>query len=187
MSSPEQEQLFTFQSIAQRPVLSFLRDFSAPVRVAPFQKRQDLAHLMRHDTNLYNRWDSAQRLASEIIIDTPRKSPAKFAAECDQLYLEAVSHSLSGVIADPALLALTLQLPGETTLAQEMAVIDPEALHQARQWLKGTLAAANRDRLEELYHEYCSTGGYSLTARGNGRKEFEEHPARHLMGRCPSS
>ncbi|HSL40240.1 MAG TPA: aminopeptidase N, partial [Desulforhopalus sp.] len=111
----EQEQLFTFHNIAQRPVLSFLRDFSAPVRVAPFQKRWDLAQLMRHDTNLYNRWDSAQRLASEIIIDNAAKIACQIAPECDQLYLQAVSHSLSGVIADPALLALTVQLPGETT------------------------------------------------------------------------
>ncbi len=181
----EQEQLFTFHNIAQRPVLSFLRDFSAPVRVAPFQKRQDLAHLMRHDTNFYNRWDSAQRLAGEIIIDNAAKIAGQIAPECDQLYLEAVSHSLSGVISDSALLALTLQFPAETTLAQEMAVIDPEALHQARQWLKHTLAAANRDRLVELYHDYRSAGGYSLAPRAIAERSLKNTLLGLLMGLDP--
>lgn len=181
----EQEQLFTFQNIASRPVLSFLRDFSAPVRVAPFQNRQDLAHLMRHDTNLYNRWDSAQRLASGIILDNAAKIACQIAPVCDPLYLEAVSHSLSGAINDPALLALALQLPGETTLAQEMAVIDPEALHHARQWLKQTLAADNQERLMELYHDYLPAGEYTLSPRAIAERSLKNTLLGLLMGLDP--
>ena len=181
----EQEQLFTFQNIASRPVLSFLRDFSAPVRVAQFQNRQDLAHLMRHDTNLYNRWDSAQRLASGIILDNAAKIACQIAPVCDPLYLEAVSHSLSGAINDPALLALALQLPGETTLAQEMAVIDPEALHHARQWLKQTLAADNQERLMELYHDYLPAGEYTLSPRAIAERSLKNTLLGLLMGLDP--
>ena len=132
----EQEQLFTFQNIGENPVVSFLRDFSAPVRVESFQSREELSLLIRADSNLFNRWDAATRLASEVILEVAEKLQNNQPPTVEELFLDSVSRALSGKNDDTALLALALQLPPETTLAQEMDIVNPDALHMARQLVK---------------------------------------------------
>jgi aminopeptidase N len=150
----EKEQLFTFQNINEQPIVSFLRDFSAPVRVTPFQSETELVQLMRYDANLYNRWDASQRLAANLLLRWTRQYQLGEEVDLSGEFLAAIAYSLTGPIEDPALLALMLQLPLETTLAQEMDVIDPDALFWSRQKLIGTIASQNQSALLHLYHQY---------------------------------
>ena len=49
-----------FRDVPQRPTLSFLRGFSAPVRIDDDLTEEDLIVLSRHDSDNFNRWQSAQ-------------------------------------------------------------------------------------------------------------------------------
>lgn len=177
----EKKQVFTFQDIKERPVVSFLRDFSAPVRVAGFQTRADLAFLMRHDTNLFNRWDAAARLAGEVILEAAEILAKNETPVLDEQYLDAVAHNIGREVEDPAILALCLTLPAETTLAQEMAVIDPDALHQARQLVKKELATRNRQAFLALYENNCERGEYRITPQEIGRRSLKNVSLSYLM------
>lgn len=181
----EREQLFTFQNIKEKPIVSFLRDFSAPVRVDSFQSRQELALLSRTDANLFNRWDAANRLAGEVILEIVGTLQSRQTPSIDELYLEAVSASLQGTIDDPALLALSLQLPAETTLAQEMAVIDPDALHDARQLVKKELAKRNKQQFLSLYHSHKDDEAYAVTPEAMGRRSLKNTSLAYLMALDP--
>ena len=181
----EKERVFTFQDIKERPVVSFLRDFSAPVRVAAFQTRADLAFLMRHDTNLFNRWDAAARLAGEVILDAAEKLAKNETPVLDEQYLDAVAHNIGREVEDPAITALCLTLPAETTLAQEMAVIDPDALHQARQLVKKELATRNRHTFLALYENNCEKGEYGITPLEIGRRSLKNVSLSYLMALDP--
>ncbi len=181
----EREQLFVFQGIKEPPVVSFLRDFSAPVRVAQFQSRQQLAFLMRHDSNLYNRWDAAVRLASEVILETAEKLSRNLSPSLDENYTDAVFHSLRRKVEDPALLALSLSLPPETTLAQDMDIIDPDALHTARQLVKKHVAQQNVAAFKELYGNNQEKGKYLLTAEAMGRRNLKNVSLAYLMALDP--
>ena len=57
-----------FDHVHRGAVPSVLRGFSAPVRVKfePEQSSNELALLMAHDTDCFNRYDAAQRLASKV-------------------------------------------------------------------------------------------------------------------------
>ena len=57
-----------FERVPRGAVPSVLRGFSAPVRVKfePAQSPGDLALLMAHDTDSFNRCDAAQRLAKKV-------------------------------------------------------------------------------------------------------------------------
>ena len=178
---------YVFQEINAPPVLSFLRDFSAPVRVAPFQSREELAFLMAHDSNHYNRWDASARLAQDVILEVAQQYAGKEPLSLDPCLQEAMAASLARKIEDPALLALSLTLPAETTLAQEMAVVDPEALHQARQWVKSQLAEKNREALVRLYHQNREEGGYSLTPQAMGRRSVKNVVLSYLLTPAPLS
>ena len=50
------------------PVASLLRDFSAPVQLEFEQTDAELAHLMAHDADAFNRWEAGQRLATRVLL-----------------------------------------------------------------------------------------------------------------------
>jgi aminopeptidase N len=181
----EREQLFTFKNMSEKPIVSFLRDFSAPVWVKSFQTRQELALLSRADANLFNRWDAANRLASEVILEIVNALHNEKTPSIDELYLDAIAASIQGYITDPALLALSLQLPVETTLAQEMTVIDPDKIHDARQLVKKELASRNKQQFLNLYHSYKDDGAYAITPQAMGRRGLKNISLAYLMALDP--
>lgn len=185
----EREQLFTFQNIHEKPVVSFLRDFSAPVKVERFQSREELALLMRADSNLFNRWDAASRLAQEVILDVAEKIQNNQIPSVEELYLDAISGSLEGNCDDPSLLALSLQLPPETTLALEMEIIDPDALHNARQLVKQKLAERNEKQFLTIYQrikdQSACNNGYSITPNDIGLRSLKNISLAYLMSLDP--
>jgi aminopeptidase N len=181
----EQEQLFTFLNIKEQPVVSFLRDFSAPVRVESFHTREELSLLSRTDSNLFNRWDSATRLAGEVILEIAEKLKNNQAPSIEELYLDAVSGSLKGRIEDPALLALSLQLPSETTLAQEMDIVDPDALYDARRLVKSELASRNKEQFIAIFHGNKESGTYDITPEAIGRRSLKNVSLSYLMALKP--
>ena len=61
-------QEFVFEKVAVAPVPSLLRDFSAPVVLEFDYSEAELAHLLAHDRDPFNRWEAGQRLASQLII-----------------------------------------------------------------------------------------------------------------------
>ena len=181
----EQEQLFTLQNIQEKPVVSFLRDFSAPVRVESFQTREELALIIRADSNLFNRWDAATRLAGEVILEVTAQLQKDRQPAVEELFLDSVSRSLSGKIDDPALLALALQLPSETTLAQEMDIVDPDALFMARELVKRELAQRNSQQLTALFYDNRQTGVYSITPAAMGKRSLKNISLSYLMALDP--
>jgi aminopeptidase N len=71
---------------------------------------------------------------------------------------------------DPAFAAEALNLPAESFLAEQMEVVDPDALHQSRNRLRRELAAALKDALLARYAELHSKGPYSPDAVSAGRR-----------------
>jgi aminopeptidase N len=181
----EERAQFEFTGIREKPILSFLRDFSAPVKVSQFQKREELAFLMSHDSNLFNRWDASARLAGEVILETAEHFCRNTQPVLDENYANAVFLSLRRTIDDPALLALSLSLPPETTLAQDMGIIDPDALHSARQLVKCQLAENNCDVFLDLYLKNQDQGPYRLTADAMGRRSLKNVCLGYLMAVQP--
>ncbi|HQN47213.1 MAG TPA: aminopeptidase N, partial [Rugosibacter sp.] len=68
LSLTETQQRFVFEAIPAAPVVSLLRDFSAPVHLDFEQTDAELAHLMAHDSDAFNRWEAGQRLATRVLL-----------------------------------------------------------------------------------------------------------------------
>lgn len=65
----ELNQTFTILGITEKPVLSALRDYSAPVKLeAEGQTEEDLAFLLANDTDSFNRWEASQTLQRLLVI-----------------------------------------------------------------------------------------------------------------------
>ncbi len=181
------EETYIFSDISEKPVLSFLRRFSAPVRVEPFHSRKELAFLLAHDTDLFNHWNAASQLAESIILETVQTLQAGQTPLLDPFFVEAVSTHLKQSAGDKALLALALQLPSETYLAQQMVVIDPDTLHVGREFVRSELARIfSRDFLH-LYEENDETGSYQISSEAMGKRALKNVALSYLMaGETPS-
>jgi len=185
LSLTEPTQTFVFEDISAAPVASLLRDFSAPVQLEFEQTDAELAHLMAHDSDAFNRWEAGQRLATRVLLagiasqqraalmrltlphagedDSWRGAgsdwiPDAFVAACGRV-LEA------GLAGDPALAAEALNLPAEAVLAEAVVahggIIDPEAIHAARVALRRHLAARLRDQFETTWTALAPTAAYT--------------------------
>jgi aminopeptidase N len=169
----EKEQTFSFTGLQERPIVSFLRNFSAPIKVQPFQNREELAFLMANDSDLFNRWDAADRLAASIILERIEKIKRNEQNTLDAIFIHAFRTNLNDVGGDKALIAQALTLPSEMYLAQQMEVIDPDLLHQAHLSVQQELVTHLRNEFLQGYQENRDTGKYGITPEAMGRRSLK--------------
>ena len=158
----EREQQFTFTGLSERPVPSVLRGFSAPVKVEHERSRDELAFLMAHDSDSFNRWDAGQTLARDVLLDLVDAVQANRPLELDQRLPDALRAVLTDDELDGSLKALALRLPEERLLGQEMQVVDPVAIHEAREFARAEVARQLRAEFESTYERCAPDGAYRL-------------------------
>jgi aminopeptidase N len=163
-------QEFVFEEVAVAPVPSLLRDFSAPVVLAYAYSDADLAHLMAHDSDPFNRWEAGQRLASRLIIAATAVLSAGGTPTWPASFAQAAARVLADAGSDPAFAAEALALPGEATLAEQLDVVDPDALHAARNGLRRFLAGHLGAEFLACYERLAPTGGYRPDLVDVGRR-----------------
>jgi aminopeptidase N len=175
LSVTDAEQTFVFTGLRERPVLSLLRDFSAPVLLEEIdldeaQAIADLGHRMAHDRNAFARWEAGQRLAARAILGAVA-TPARAATDpAGAFFVRAVARVLDDALSDPAFAAEALTLPAEASLAEQMVQVDPEGLFEARRTLREAVARTHRTRALELYHHLAPRGPYSPAAGPAGQR-----------------
>lgn len=157
-------QTFTFENIMSEPVVSLLRDFSAPVQLNYNYQDEDLAFLLKYETNGFNRWQVTQMLVNRILLQ------GQGAKSSPEVYLQAVAQTLSELAANDAMLAARLlDIPSAQELASAIHKdYDPELVKAQREGLYQQLALALKDQWSELYKQLpIQAYEDSAEARGN--------------------
>ncbi|WP_334187438.1 aminopeptidase N [Noviherbaspirillum sp.] len=161
----EDKQTFVFANVQENPVPSVLRDFSAPVILDIDYSDAELAFLMANDSDPFNRWEAGQRLATRrmlAMVEAVRDGAAPDETGLDvDVLVNSFRATLNDESLDAAFRELALTLPSETIIAEQMAVIDPHAIHAVRQNLRRTLANALRMDLMVAYQSNRTLGTYS--------------------------
>ncbi len=173
----------TLTGVDEKPVVSALRGFSAPVKMTSNAEARDRYILLAGDPDLFNRWEAGQELARALIL-------SRATGEADEVgeerYAEAVGRALADQAADPAFKALLLALPSEPDLALAMTPADPAAIHAAREALRQRLALHLSDELKRLHSGLQEIGEFSPDAAGAGRRALR-NAALDLMAANPRS
>ncbi len=159
LSLKKSEEKFTFSS-KTKPVPSLLRGFSAPVILKYPYTEADLLHLMANDDDAFNRWEAAQRLASSTILEA-QGSPTP-------AFVEAARKILAD--RDPAFVAEVLTLPGESSLAEQMEIVDPDRLHDARNKLRKEFSRSLKKEFLCLHEKLKVKGPYSPDPISSGKR-----------------
>lgn len=150
-----------FTGVPEKPVPSLLRGFSAPVKLDYPYSREELAFLMSHDRDGFNRWDAGQQLSVQILCDGIAAFNAGRTIEVDSLLLEAFRRLLDDTSLDQAMVARMFELPSELYLAEILPrPIDVDGIHHAREQLKRSLARELRSPLLETYERTRVAGPY---------------------------
>jgi len=149
----ETSQSFTFVNVAEKPLPSLLRGFSAPVELDYPYTAADDAFLMRFDSDSFNRWAAAQRLSMQTLLSILAGN------ESGEGVAAAFGHLLNDDNLDPALKAEALMLPSEADIAEASAPADPGAIHLAREQLRYLIASSLRTDFESCYHSLSASTG----------------------------
>ena len=154
------EQSFVFEGVgAAKPVPSLLRNFSAPVKMTVHgQTDGDLAFLLAHDTDAFNRYEAGQVVAKKLLLSLYAHAVATGglnggAAESLEARLEAaggIGHSLidayrallADATLDGAFKAFAVSLPADTELLAALPACDPLLLHAVRTYAIERIARA---------------------------------------------
>ncbi len=176
----EAERRFTFVDVPAPPVPSLLRGFSAPVRLRMERSRDELAFLMAHDVDAFNRWEAGQELATRLLLEATRALEAGRSLALDGDFSDAFGRILADRELDGSLKALALTLPGEKVLGQDLEVVPVDALHQAREFMRRALAEAHRETLEESYAACAGSGEYAIDQVSIGRRRLRNATLAYL-------
>jgi len=153
-----------FDAAGEELVLSINRGFSAPVIVEAPRSAADLAFLSAHDDDPFARYEAMQQLMLDTLL-------AAIAGEADHApVVEAVRRALEDEALDPAFTGEAVLLPSEAFIGDQMAVVDPQAVRDAREALRSELGRS----LEAQWRAaYASTAAnryeYSPAAKGARR------------------
>ncbi len=163
------QERYRFVEVQARPVPSLLRGFSAPVRLRRDWQDQDLMFLMAHDSDGFNRWDSAQTLAQRLIL----RLVAEPGGEVPAGFLDSFRRALTDATAGPALLAEVLTLPAEGYLGDQMTEVDVDGIHAAREALRSGIALGLGAELRAAYEANRETGPFDLSPASMGRRSLK--------------
>ena len=177
----EQQQEFVFEQVLEKPVCSFLRGFTAPVNVDFEQNETELSHLMANDSDAFNRWNSAQDLMKQTLLTLITDIQNKNELSLPSYLVEAVGEVLTGQINDQSLTALSLVPPSEIYLAQQLNVIDPDSVHQAREFMINSLARKHKEKWLKLYQSLSDSGEYIVDQENVGRRSLRQVCLNYLL------
>ncbi len=175
------EQAFTFTGIAERPVPSLLRGFSAPVKIARDWSEEELLFLFAHDSDEFNRWDAGQTLMLREL----RRLVAAVQQEADMQMspplVEAVRATLTDTRLDPALVAQAISVPGESYLGDQYDEIDVMAVHRARTFMVQSLACQLGDDFQRVYARHHAPGPYVFDSEAMAARALKNRCLRYLV------
>lgn len=146
---------YRFQRVPPGAVPSLLRGFSAPVKLHQTVSDQDLALLLAHDEDDFNRWEAGQRLATNILLRWIADADAQ---DTLRIYLEAVGALFRNTRLAPAMLAELISLPGDSMLAELVDIVEVDKIHHARQRLRGAIAEQHAEQLLDAYQRMDAAG-----------------------------
>ena len=170
----EQQQAFVFAQIPEKPVCSFLRGFSAPVNVEFNQPEAELIFLMANDSDPFNKWDAAQTMMRNELLRLISQLREEKVLILKPALIDVIGAILNGNIKDKALTALVLSPPSEIYIASLLKVIDPTAIHQARNFLIKTLSVSHKDAWVNLYNSLAGSDEYRVDQEQVGRRSLRQ-------------
>ena len=165
----EKEQVFVFENIEKAPVPSILRGFSAPVKLHFDQEDSELVFLLCHDSDLFNRYEAAQKL---LLSRLKQYYVQGLPEMVDEGLVRAFSHICQDKNLDKAFVASAFSIPTEGNLIFHFDGFDPDKIHKIREFFKKSLAKSLQKELWQVVKENTLETEYSPDASSKARRSL---------------
>jgi aminopeptidase N len=181
LSLRQEKTIFRFTNVPAPPVPSLGRNFSAPVIINYPYSDNALRYLLTFDSDPFNRWEAGQRLALKLLLQALADRQAAREVRFPDFLADAFACVLADGLKDPGFAAEALALPLEVDIAEKLAVIDPDAVHQVRLAMRRFLALRLKTALRKTYDACTIVGSYSPDAVSAGRRALRNLSLAYLM------
>lgn len=168
------KETYTFKNIPSIPVLSILRNFSAPVKLEHSPAVDDHYTLFNHDDDAFNRWEAGQHLAY-LMLDRFMESyeEGRF-CRIDQRFLEGLARAFKDFGKDPGFNARILMLPSMQQMSERFDKDIPvERIKIAHDTLREDIAIALYSDALSTYQQLNTSQPYHFTPHDVGRRSLK--------------
>ena len=166
----ESEQAWVFTGVAQEPVPSLLRGFSAPVVLDYAFTDAELLTQLAHDADAFNRWEAGQRLALRYALQAIQSDAPVSTEVLPAAFVQALRDVLRHPTLDAAYKDLVLTLPSEAYMAEQLSVVDPQRIHAVRESMRLELATTLQADWAWAFDTYSDTGAYRPDPVSTGKR-----------------
>lgn len=177
LSISETSQTFSFVDVPHEPTPSYLRGFSAPVKLVTNLSENQLEFLATHDDDPFSRWDANQRVSIAVILRVMEQVQAGIATASGEPLAKVFQEHLAGSSRDPMFASLLLSLPSEHYISEFVECIDPVGIHQACRLVRENLAA-------QLSEEFRSVFEANSDQRAGSQSDVGAMARRSLKNVC---
>jgi len=174
------EQVIEFENIDKGTLASVLRNYSAPVKLNFTLDNKQLAFLVANDSDEFNRWNCAQQLGLNLMLSLIADHQKQKTLILDAFYIEMLHQILLDESLDNALTARILTLPSEDYLAQNMAIVDIDAIHHVRDFCRQTIVSELMDDFVSVYKD-CEHEEYILSPVAMGLRSLRNVCLSYMM------
>ncbi|ACS50883.1 aminopeptidase N [Bartonella grahamii] len=169
----KENQTFTLKGLREKPVLSLLRDFSAPINLqTPFNESK-LIFLAQHDDNHINRWQSLNHLMTQALIQSIQDE-TKAKEGMPSALIKLIEAIITDESLEPEFRAFCLSLPSEVELAHTLGKnVDPERIHHVRNQFLASLAHTHQGLFTKFYGQMQTKEPYSSNTVQAGKRALK--------------
>jgi len=153
VSLTNKQQTITFNGFESEPVPSFLRGFSAPVKLDYDYTETQLSLLFANDNDGYANWDAGQSLMIRVIKELTTALINNQQLTQPEILRDTISVLLDKNNFDPNLLAMNLKVPGLDFLIEQFEDVAFDELVSAYKYLNQYLAKELQTQLLDMYYK----------------------------------
>ena len=163
----QKEQTWTFE-VKEKPVLSINRNFSALADIEIDYTPEERLHLMRFDSDLFNRYEVGHSYAIDSfvqMINGEKNAPDHDLLDCLGEYLNQKL--------DPMFLSRALMLPTNEEIMNKLKQVDPEKVQSVRFLMRRSFAEKYREKIHALYNEMKEDKAFDLSHEQMGTRALK--------------
>lgn len=175
----EAKQTFVFENVAEQPIPSLLREFSAPVVLEYNYSDEELVFLMVHARNEFARWDAGQMLLAKYIRSNVTRVQSGQDVELPAAVVDAFRGVLLSQDLEPAFIAEMLALPSHNEVSGWYKQVDVDAVANVLKAIKVQLANELIDEFSAIYHR-LKQDAYTIEHAAIGQRSLRNTALAYL-------
>ena len=169
----QKQQEFEFKNIGSKPIPDILQEFSAPVQLKFNYSNEQLAFLLKHSKDSFNRWNAGNQLALHVLRQCVSKQMELNQVDALGVLKEALRHAVQPNTTETSLLAELLILPNEKDLEEYFEKIDMRKCVLSSSDLQKSIASYLESDLLRMYESCNRDVTYQYTADEMTRRRLQ--------------